>query len=96
MSPFVIYILLCAASTARPDCDTHNAIDVVLGPEVNNELNCGLQAQEMFAKTTIRPRGRGRRKNLLRSASPTPNRRGEQEQFSRPRIMGKLPSSQRS
>ena len=56
MSPFVIYILLCAASTARPDCDTHSAIDVVLGPEVNNELNCGLQAQEMFAKTTIRPR----------------------------------------
>jgi hypothetical protein len=56
MSPFVIYILLCAASTARPDCDTHSAIDVVIGPEVNNELNCGLQAQEMFANTSIRPR----------------------------------------
>jgi len=80
MSPFVIYILLCAASTARPDCDTRTAIDVVLGPEVNNELNCGLQAQEMLDPA----QGRGIRENLLRSASPTPNSRGEQERFSCP------------
>ena len=56
MSPFVIYILLCAASTAPGDCDTRNAIDVVLGPEANNEIMCGLESQEMLAKTSLRPR----------------------------------------
>jgi len=56
MSPFVVYILLCAASTAPRDCDTLNAVDVVLGPEARNEIMCGLQAQEMFAKTSILPR----------------------------------------
>ncbi len=56
MSPFVVYILLCAASTAPGDCDARSAIDVVLGPEANNEIMCGLEAQEMFAKTAIAPR----------------------------------------
>jgi hypothetical protein len=56
MNPFVVYILLCAASTAPGDCDTRSAIDVVLGPEARNEIMCGLEAQEMFAKTAIAPR----------------------------------------
>jgi hypothetical protein len=56
MSHFVVYILLCAGSTAPGDCDTRNAVDVVLGPEVRNEIMCGLEAQEMFAKTAILPR----------------------------------------
>jgi hypothetical protein len=56
MSPYVIYILLCAASTAPGDCDTRSAIDVVLGPEANNEIMCGLESQEMLAKTSLRPR----------------------------------------
>ena len=56
MSPFVVYILLCAASTAPGDCDTRSAIDVVLGPDVPNEIMCGLEAQEMLARTAIAPR----------------------------------------
>jgi hypothetical protein len=56
MSPFVVYILLCAASTAPRDCDNHNAVDVTLGPEARNEIMCGLAAQEMFAQTAIRPK----------------------------------------
>jgi hypothetical protein len=56
MSSFVVYILLCAASTAPGDCDTRNAIDVMLGPEAQNEIMCGLEAQEAFALTAIRPR----------------------------------------
>jgi hypothetical protein len=56
MSPFVVYILLCAASTPPPDCDRRNAIDVTLGPEARNEIICGLAAQEMFAQTAIRPK----------------------------------------
>ena len=56
MSSFLVYIFICAASTARGDCDNHSAIDVVLGPEVRNEIMCGLQAQEMFAQTAIAPK----------------------------------------
>jgi hypothetical protein len=56
MSHFVVYILLCAASTAPGDCNTRSAIDVVLGPDVSNEIMCGLEAQEMFARTAILPR----------------------------------------
>ena len=55
MSPFIVYIFLCAASTAPTDCDKRSAIDVVLGPDVRSEIMCGLQAQEMFAKTAITP-----------------------------------------
>lgn len=56
MSHFVVYILVCAASTAPGDCDTRSAIDVVLGPDVSNEIMCGLEAQEMLARTAIAPR----------------------------------------
>ena len=41
--------------TAPADCDRRTAIDVVLGPQATNELTCGLGAQEMMAKTAIRP-----------------------------------------
>ena len=55
MSSIVIYILLCAASTAPSDCDTQSAIDVMVGPDVQNEVMCGLEAQEAFARTPLRP-----------------------------------------
>jgi hypothetical protein len=56
MAPFVVFIYLCAASTAPADCDRHSAIDVALGPKAANELRCGLGAQEMMAQTAIRPK----------------------------------------
>jgi hypothetical protein len=56
MTSIIVYILLCAASTAPGDCDAKTAIDVMLGPEVQNEGMCGLEAQEAFALTAIRPR----------------------------------------
>ncbi len=56
MSAFVVYILLCAASTMPGECDTRNAVDVVLGPDARNEITCGLAAQEMIAQTAITPR----------------------------------------
>ena len=56
MSPFVVFIYLCAASTAPSDCDRRTAIDVALGPEASNEIACGLGAQEMMAQTAIRPK----------------------------------------
>ncbi|MGO9759534.1 MAG: hypothetical protein ACLPNY_23325 [Roseiarcus sp.] len=56
MNSFIAYILLCASSVAASDCDTHNAIDVAIGPNTNNEIACGIEAQEMIAQTAIRPR----------------------------------------
>ena len=58
MTPFVVFIYLCAASTAPADCDRRTAIDVALGPQAANELMCGLGAQEMMAQTAIRPKDR--------------------------------------
>jgi hypothetical protein len=56
MGVFLVYIFVCAASTAPSDCDHHSAIDVVLGPEAPNEIMCGLYAQEMFARTAMVPK----------------------------------------
>jgi hypothetical protein len=56
MNSIVVYIFLCAASTAPGDCDRSSAIDVMLGPEVQNEMMCGLEGQETLALTAIRPR----------------------------------------
>lgn len=56
MNSFIAYILLCASSVAASDCDTRNAIDVAIGPSTNNEIACGIEAQEMIAQTAIRPR----------------------------------------
>jgi hypothetical protein len=56
MNSFIAYILLCASSVAASDCDTRNAIDVAIGPNTNNEIACGIEAQEMIAQTAIRPR----------------------------------------
>jgi hypothetical protein len=56
MTTFVVFIYLCAASTAPADCDRRTATDVALGPQAANELMCGLGAQEMMAQTAIRPK----------------------------------------
>jgi len=56
MTTFIAYLLLCASSVARSDCDAQSAIDVAIGPKANNEIACGIEAQEMIALTTIRPR----------------------------------------
>jgi hypothetical protein len=56
MNTFIAYIFLCASSIAASDCDTRSAIDVAIGPNTSNEIACGIQAQEMIAQTTIRPR----------------------------------------
>jgi hypothetical protein len=56
MNSIVILIFLCAASTTPADCDKSSAIDVMLGPEVENEIMCGREAQETLALTAIRPR----------------------------------------
>jgi hypothetical protein len=56
MTTFITYIFLCASSIAASECDAHSAIDVAIGPNTNNEIACGIEAQEMIAQTAIRPR----------------------------------------
>lgn len=56
MDSFFATILLCASSVAASDCDTRNAIDVAIGPRTGNEMACGIEAQQMIALTSIRPR----------------------------------------
>ena len=73
MNSFVVFIYLCAASTAPADCDRRTAIDVVLGPQATNELTCGLGAQEMMAKTAIRPKCLSENKLSLLNRLATPS-----------------------
>ncbi len=56
MNTFIALIFLCASSTAASDCGANNAIDVAVGPRTDNEIACGIEAQEMIAQTAIRPR----------------------------------------
>ena len=56
MNSIVVLIFLCAASTAPANCDKSSAIDVMLGPDVENEMMCGLEGQQTLALTAIRPR----------------------------------------
>ena len=56
MNTFIALIFLCTSSIARSDCDTNNAVDVAVGPQTDNEIACGIEAQEMIAQTAIRPR----------------------------------------
>ena len=56
MTTFITYIFLCASSIAASDCDARSAIDVAVGPNTGNEIACGIEAQEMIAQTSIRPR----------------------------------------
>ena len=56
MPTFIASIFLCASSIAASDCDARNAIDVAIGPKTGNEMACAIEAQEMIALTSIRPR----------------------------------------
>lgn len=56
MGSYLVYIFVCALSTAPGDCDNHSARNVVLGPEAHNEIMCGKEAQEMMATTAVKPK----------------------------------------
>ena len=50
---FKVLILVCAAGMAPRDCQAHNALEVVQGPEARNEIACALQSQAYFAQTAL-------------------------------------------
>ena len=53
---FQILILVCAMNMSHANCQADNALDVIRGPEVPNELMCGFHGQAFLASTSIAPR----------------------------------------
>ena len=45
---FKVLILVCSINLSPPDCQMDNAIDVINGPEAQNEMMCGF-----FADTAL-------------------------------------------
>ena len=48
-----IVILICATSLSPAECQTNTALDVIIGPQANNPMMCGLQGQAYIARTAI-------------------------------------------
>jgi hypothetical protein len=56
MKMFQILVLICAMSISNADCQADTAIDVIRGPQVDNELMCGFHGQALLASTSLAPR----------------------------------------
>jgi hypothetical protein len=52
---FRVLILVCSMNLAPQDCDMKNAIHVIAGPMVSNELSCGLSGRTFIAPTAVAP-----------------------------------------
>ena len=50
---FKVLILLCSINTSPRDCQMDNAIDVINGPEAQNEMMCGFYGQAYVADTAL-------------------------------------------
>jgi hypothetical protein len=52
---FKVLILVCSMGIAPQDCERDNAVDVIAGPAVANELDCGFSGQACLAGTALAP-----------------------------------------
>jgi hypothetical protein len=50
---FTVLILICSVTLAPQDCKRHSALDVIQGPQVANELMCGMHGQAFIAETAL-------------------------------------------
>lgn len=50
---FKVLILLCSINLAPSECQMDNAIDVINGPEAQNEMMCGFYGQSYIAQTAL-------------------------------------------
>ena len=50
---FKTIILICALSTARPDCSVDTAVSVIQGPEASHLAQCGFIGQAYVAGTAM-------------------------------------------
>jgi hypothetical protein len=51
MSGYSLVILICSTTLSHSDCQPRTATDVVRGPDVDNVIMCGMNAQTMIAGT---------------------------------------------
>jgi hypothetical protein len=51
MSGYSLVILICSITLSHSDCQPNTATDIVRGPQVDNAVMCGLNAQTMIAGT---------------------------------------------
>lgn len=56
MTPFTILILVCSMALDHAACQPDTAVDVVHGPKVASEMQCGFIGQTTLAGTAIAPR----------------------------------------
>lgn len=56
MTPFTILILVCSMALDHAACQPDTAVDVVQGPKVASEIQCGLIGQTTIAATAVAPR----------------------------------------
>jgi hypothetical protein len=56
MTPYSVLILICSLSVSPSECRPETAIDVVQGPKVQNQFQCGFLGQATIARTAIAPR----------------------------------------
>jgi hypothetical protein len=55
MAHFAVVILICSVNVPPANCQPETALDVVPGPNAQNEIMCGLLAQSALANTAIKP-----------------------------------------
>jgi hypothetical protein len=55
---FKILILICSINLAPADCQIHNALDVIDGPEASSQALCGMYGQAYIADTALGARHR--------------------------------------
>jgi hypothetical protein len=56
MTPFTILILVCSMALDHAACQPDTAVDVVHGPKVASEIECGKIGQTTLAATALAPR----------------------------------------
>jgi hypothetical protein len=50
---FSVLILICSTALTPPQCQRETALDVIQGPQVANEIQCGLHGQAFYAETVM-------------------------------------------
>jgi len=48
---FQVLVLICAQSISPADCQPYTATDVIVGPQANSVMECGLYGQSLVASS---------------------------------------------
>lgn len=53
MMIFKVLILVCSIALSHADCQPETALDIIQGPDVANELMCGIHGQAYIASSAV-------------------------------------------